>query len=134
MPTRRSSQDTQYLKSREEIDRIMRQGNRNMRRMMGRMGMDMNEITDVQEVTIKTETKEMVITKPSVSEVKSKDNVIFVVTADGYEEREVERPSYSEEDVQILCMRANVDEETAIAALTEADGELATALLTLQTR
>lgn len=104
-----------------------------MRRMMGRMGMDMNEVPGVLEVLIRTESKEIVVSKPKVSELQSKENVTFVVQADGYEERELEAPSYSEDDVEMICIRANVDRETAIAALADADGELATALLRLQT-
>lgn len=110
----------------------MRQGNRNMRRMMDRMGMNMNELPDVREVLIRTTSKDIVMTKPKVSEVKSNDNVVFIVNADGYEEREAETPSYSEEDVELLCLRANVDKETAISALIEANGELGTALLLLE--
>ena len=111
---------------------MMRGGGRNMRRMMGRMGMDMSELPDVREVLVRTESKEIVITNPKVSEVQSKENVTFVVVADGYEEREVEKPSYSEDDIELICLRANVDREAAISALAESDGELATALLRLQ--
>lgn len=111
---------------------MMRQGGRNMRRMMGRMGMDMSEVSDVREVLIRTESKEIVVSRPKVSEVQSKENVTFVVVADGYEERELEAQSYSEDDVEMICLRANVDRDTAIAALAESDGELATALLRLQ--
>ena len=42
---------------------MMRGGNREMRRMMDKMGLDMNEIPNVQEVIIKTDKKEIIIVK-----------------------------------------------------------------------
>ena len=51
---------------------MMRGGNREMRRMMDKMGLDMNELPNVQEVTIKTDKKEIIISKPSVTEMKAK--------------------------------------------------------------
>ena len=112
---------------------MMRGGNREMRRMMDKMGLDMNEIPNVQEVIIKTDKKEMIISKPSVTEMKAKDNSIFTVTADGYEERELEVPIFSEEDIQLVCQQAGVDEEKAKSALEEAKGDLARAILLLTT-
>jgi len=41
---------------------MMRGGNRQMRRMMDKMGLDMEEIPNVQEVIIKTDKKEIIIT------------------------------------------------------------------------
>ena len=37
---------------------MMRGGNREMRRMMDKMGVDMNELQNVQEVIIKTDKKD----------------------------------------------------------------------------
>ena len=37
-----------------------RGGNRQMRRMMDKMGMDMEEVNNVQEVIIKTDKKEII--------------------------------------------------------------------------
>ena len=45
-----------------------RGGNRQMRRMMDKMGMDMEEVNNVQEVIIKTDKKEIIISKPAVTE------------------------------------------------------------------
>ena len=54
-----------------------RGGNRQMRRMMDKMGMDMEEVNNVQEVIIKTDKKEIIISKPAVTEMKTKDSSIF---------------------------------------------------------
>ncbi|MBI1658480.1 MAG: transcription factor [Thaumarchaeota archaeon] len=110
---------------------MMYPGNRNYRRMAGRMGMDMKEIPEVTEVVIRTADRELVITKPVVNEVESKENTTFVVVADGYEEREVEKPQFSEDDVDIVCLKTGVDRDRAVAALTECEGEVATAIVRL---
>ena len=113
---------------------MMRGGNRNMRRMMDKMGLDMSELPNVQEVIIKTDKKEIIIAKPSVTEMKAKDNTIFqVIAEDGYEEKEREVPVFSDEDIELVCQQANVSKEQAIAAWTAAKGDLARAILLLTT-
>jgi nascent polypeptide-associated complex subunit alpha len=106
-------------------------GNHEMRRMMDKMGLDMNELSNVQEVIIKTDKKEIIISKPAVTEMKAKDNSIFTVTADSYEEKELEVPIFSEEDIQLVSLQAGVDDEKARIALEEANGDLAKAILNL---
>jgi len=113
---------------------MMRGGNRNMRRMMDKMGLDMSEIPNVQEVIIKTDKKEIIIAKPSVTEMKAKDNTIFQVIADSYEEKEREVPIFSDEDIELVSQQASVSKEQAIEALTEAKGDLARAILLLTTK
>ncbi len=104
-----------------------------MRRMMDKMGLDMHDLPNVQEVIIKTDKKEIIITKPSVTEMQSKDNTIFTITSDGYEEKELEVPIFSDDDIDLVCLQANVDKERAIEALTEAKGDLAQAIMNLTT-
>ncbi len=113
---------------------MMRGGNRNMRRMMDKMGLDMSEIPNVQEVIIKTYKKEIIIAKPSVTEMKAKDNTIFQVIAESYEEKEREVPVFSDEDIELVCQQASVSKEQAIEALTESKGDLARAILLLTTK
>ena len=111
----------------------MMRGGRGMRRAMDKMGMDMSNIPDVLEVVIRTETKDLIITDAKVDQMETKENVIFMITTNGFEEREPETPTYSEDDIEMICMRTNVSRDEAIAALADANGELATALLRLQT-
>ncbi|MEO9309990.1 MAG: nascent polypeptide-associated complex protein [Nitrososphaera sp.] len=113
---------------------MMRGGNREMRRMLDRMGFDMKEVTNVQEVIIKTDKKEIIITKPAVTEMRSKDNSIFQVIANSYEEKELETPVFSEEDIMLVCQQANVTPEVATNALKETGGDLARAILLLSTK
>lgn len=105
-----------------------------MRRMLDRMGLDMKELPNVQEVIIKTDKKEILISKPAVTEMKSKDNSIFQIIADSYEEKELETPVFSEEDIMLVSQQANVSSEVAANALKETQGDLARAILLLSTK
>ncbi len=105
-----------------------------MRRMLDRMGLEMKEVNNVQEVIIKTDTKEIIIAKPAVTEMKTKDNSIFQVIAESYEERELEVPVFSQDDIMLVAQQANVSPEEATKALTEAKGDLARAILLLTTK
>ena len=111
----------------------MRGGNRQMRRMMDKMGLDMQDIPNVQEVIIKTDKKEIILSKPQVTEMKAKDSSIFTITAESYEEKELDVPIFSDEDIQLVCQQADVNEEKAKNALAEAKGDLARAILLLTT-
>ena len=113
---------------------MMRGGNRQMRRMLDKMGLDMKELPNVQEVIIKTDKKEIIISKPSVTEMKSQENSIFQVIAESYEERELEVPIFSEEDIMLVSQQANVSAEVATNALKETKGDLARAILLLSTK
>ncbi len=108
----------------------MKMDNRQARRAMERMGINMKEVPDVQEVIIRTSDKEMRITNASVSEVNAQGNRVFQVMGE-VEETEVEKKSFNEEDVLLVQQQAGVSRERAVAALEEADGEVARAILKL---
>ena len=113
---------------------MMRGGNRQMRRQMDRMGIQMEEVENVQEVIIRTDVKEIVLPKAKVNEMKTKDGTgLYMVTADDYEERELQVPNFSDEDIEFVCDRTGVDKERAKRALAESDGEPAKAILLLET-
>lgn len=108
-------------------------GNREMRRMLDKMGLDMKEMPNVEEVVIKTDTKEFYVIKPQVIEMKGKDSTIFQVVATDIEEKQREVPVFKEEDIVLVMQQANVSREKAMAALTESKGDMAQAILSLTT-
>jgi nascent polypeptide-associated complex subunit alpha len=112
---------------------MMRGGNREMRRMLGKMGLEMNEMDGIEEVIIKTETKELFLIKPQVIEMKGKDSTIFQIIATDIEEKQRDIPSFKDEDIVLVMQQANVSKEKAIQALTDSKGDLAQAILTLTT-
>ncbi|MFY9565633.1 MAG: nascent polypeptide-associated complex protein [Nitrososphaeraceae archaeon] len=111
----------------------MRGGNREMRRMLDKMGLEMKDLGNIEEVIIKTETKELYLIKPQVVEMKGKDSTIFQVVATDIEEKERETPSLKDEDIILVMQQANVTREKAIQALVDAKGDLAKAILNLTT-
>jgi nascent polypeptide-associated complex subunit alpha len=111
----------------------MRGGNREMRRMLDKMGLEMKDLGNIEEVIIKMETKELYLIKPQVVEMKGKDSTIFQVVATDIEEKERETPSLKDEDIILVMQQANVTREKAIQALVDAKGDLAKAILNLTT-
>ena len=111
----------------------MMRGNREMRRMLDKMGLDMKEMPNVEEIVIKTDTKEFYLIKPQVIEMKGKDSTIFQVIATDIEEKQRDVPSFKEEDIMLVMQQANVSREKAINALTESKGDQAQAILSLTT-
>jgi nascent polypeptide-associated complex subunit alpha len=112
---------------------MMRGGNRDMRRMLDKMGLDMKDLGTIEEVVIRTETKELYITKPQVIEMKGKDSTIFQVVATDIEEKQRDIPMFKEEDIILVMQQANVSKEKAIHALTDTKGDMAQAILSLTT-
>jgi nascent polypeptide-associated complex subunit alpha len=108
----------------------MKMDNRNARRMMDRLGINMKEIPNVQEVVIRTPDKELHITNASVSEVNAQGNRMFQVAGD-VEEVEVEKKAFSEEDILLVQQQTGATKDRAAAALEESDGEVARAILKL---
>jgi len=108
----------------------MKMDNRNARRMMDKLGINMKEITGVEEVIIKTSEKEIHIRNASVSEVNAQGTKVFQVAGD-VEEVEIEKASFSDEDVLLVQQQAGVSRERAVAALEESHGEVARAILKL---
>ncbi len=109
---------------------------RDARRMMQRMGMNMEGVEDVEEVIIRTPTKEIVIEAPEVAIVNMQGQKIFQVAGGKVSERAPERkaaaPTVSEEDVQLVAGQTGKSLEQARNALIESEGDLAKAILLLQ--
>ena len=111
----------------------MRGSNREMRRMLDKMGLEMKDIGSIEEVIIKTETRELYLIKPQVIEMKGKDSTIFQVVATNIEEKQRDTLVFKEEDIILVMQQANVSKERAIQALSESKGDMAQAILNLTT-
>jgi nascent polypeptide-associated complex subunit alpha len=107
--------------------------------MMQRMGMNMNAMPDVEEVIIKTGSKEINIEQPEVTILEMQGQKIFQVMGGKITEKAPERtepsgskPVVSEEDVKLVADQTGKSVEEARKALEECDGDLAKAILLLQ--
>lgn len=104
---------------------------RQTRRLLERMGVDLEGLPGVEEVIIKMGDRDIIIKEPSVSEIKAKGVRIFQVMGGTFEEKMRERPKFTEEDVLLVAQQADVSKEVAVAALVEVNGDLAKAILKL---
>jgi nascent polypeptide-associated complex subunit alpha len=108
---------------------------RNAKRMMQRMGMNMGEMPDVQEVIFRTADKEIVVENAQVAVLEMQGQKIFQVTGE-VNERALEteaKVTIPEEDVQLVADQTGKSLEDAQRALESSDGDLAKAILLLQT-
>jgi nascent polypeptide-associated complex subunit alpha len=110
---------------------------RDTKRMMQRMGMNMEGVEDVQEVIIRTPTKEIVIEAPEVAIVGVQGQKIFQVAGGKVTERAPQpkanaAPVVSEEDVSLVAAQTGKSVADARKALIECQGDLARAILLLQ--
>jgi nascent polypeptide-associated complex subunit alpha len=103
--------------------------------MMQRMGMNMNEVADVERVIIKTSGKEITIEEPGVAILEMQGQKIFQVTGGKITEKTVERKlTVPEEDVRLVADQTGKNPEEARKALEESGGDLAKAILLLQSK
>jgi len=108
---------------------------RETRRMMQRMGMSMDTMSDVQEVIIKTSSKEITIEEPEVAILEMQGQKIFQVAGGKISEKATERkPIVPEEDVKLVADQTGKSLEEARKALEESGGDLAKAILLLQSK
>jgi len=108
-----------------------RTDNRQNRRMLEKMGINLEEVPDVEEVIIKTKEKELILKKVNVSKIKTKDTEMFQVIAEDIEEIIKENKEINEKDIHLVAQQAKVSFETAKIALEESNGDLAQAILKL---
>ena len=107
---------------------------REAKRMMQRMGLNMNAVEDVEEVVIKTGSKEIVIKKPEVSILEVQGQKMFQIAGGQIEEKAASQKAstIAEEDVRLVADQTGRSLEESRKALEESAGDLAKAILLLQ--
>ncbi len=108
---------------------------REAKRMMERMGLNMNVVEDVQEVIIKTGSKQIIIAEPEVSIIEAQGQKMFQIAGGQVTEKAPERKTgitIGEEDIRLVADQTGKSLEEARKALEESEGDLAKAILLLQ--
>jgi nascent polypeptide-associated complex subunit alpha len=107
--------------------------------MMQRLGMNMDAVPDVEQVIIKTSSKEITIEQPEVAILEMQGQKIFQIIGGKVTEKAPERAVasasgfvVSEEDVKLVADQTGKSIEEARKALEECEGDLAKAILLLQ--
>jgi nascent polypeptide-associated complex subunit alpha len=118
---------------------------RQMEQMMRRLGMSTEAIPDVEEVIVRTRSKEHVFQQPEVTVLTVQGVRTYQIVG-----QPVVRPRGAtplsegappaiaagppEEDIRLVMEQANVPHEEALEALVEAKGEPAEAIMRILTR
>ena len=114
---------------------------REQKRMMQRMGMNMDSVGDVKQVIIRTADKDIVIDEPEVAILQVQGQKMYQVIGGQVSEQApsqrgataaAAKPTFSEEDVQLVADQTGRSLEKAKEALQECGGDLAKAILLLQ--
>ncbi len=109
--------------------------------MMQRMGMNMDSVADVQQVIIRTADKDIVIDEPEVAILQVQGQKMYQVIGGQVSEQAPSarvaagtpaKASFSDEDVQLVADQTGKSLEKAKEALEECGGDLAKAIMLLQ--
>lgn len=110
---------------------------REMKRMMAQMGIKSTEMSDVKTVIFKGADKDYMISDAQVTMIEAQGQKTFQVMGSfkevpkGSQDKQAPVSPYNEDDINLVMEQAGVSKEKAIAALKDADGEPAQAILNL---
>lgn len=126
---------------------MTRMDSRRARRMMNQMGMKMDELGDIKRVILQSDKREIVIEGPQVTSINVQGTKMYQVAGGKETER---KPSTGEAaatpepeeaaleipeaDILLVAQQANVSIDVARRALEDSQGDLAQAIIKLQTR
>jgi nascent polypeptide-associated complex subunit alpha len=105
---------------------------RKMNQMMKQLGIDVKEIENVQEVVIRTPTKDYVFDKAEVTIMTAQGQKTYQVVGKPRVQEHDVKLAFSDEDVKMVMEQAGVSEADAKKALTATGGDLAEAIMQLQ--
>ena len=108
-------------------------------RMMQKMGMKVDEVANVSQVIIRTDSKDIVIEAPSVTLVTVQGQAMYQIAGGVVSETTPQAataapraPTIQEEDVQLVAQQTGKPVEEARKALLQAGGDLAKAIIILK--
>lgn len=125
---------------------MTRMDSRRARRMMNQMGMKMNELGDIKRVILQSDKREIIIEGPQVTSINVQGTKMYQIAGGretegkpstatiGTTEPEEAPLEIPEEDILLVAQQANVSIEVAKRALEDNEGDLAQAIIKLQTR
>ena len=106
-----------------------------MQTVLKRMGIRTEEI-EAERVVIHCADRNIVISKPNVILTKMPNQEMFQISGEVSEEEtasdEPVKTEITDDDVEMVMDQANVDKNVAEEALTEADGDIAEAIMKLK--
>jgi nascent polypeptide-associated complex subunit alpha len=104
---------------------------RQMAQMMKKLGINVRDIPDVQEIVIKTPSKDYVFSDASVSVMKAQGVETWQISGTPTVREHEVQLAISADDIAMVMEQAGCDEKTARAALEATGGDLAEAIVRL---
>ncbi len=104
---------------------------RDMAKAMQRFGIQQQEV-EASEVIIRCPDKDILIERPQVAKVNMMGQETWQIIGNAVEKARSSEPEIKEEDIQTVMQQANVSKDKALAAIKSAKGDLAQAILNLQ--
>lgn len=104
---------------------------RKMQQMMKKMGIAQSEI-EATQVIIKTSNSILVFDEPQVSRVNMMGQETYQIVGTPEEHSLDTKPEINEDDIKTVMDQTNTSEEEARAAIEKSEGDLADAILKLQ--
>jgi len=106
-------------------------------RMMQKMGMKVDEVANVSQVIIKTDSKDIMIEGPTVTLVTVQGQAMYQIAGGQISEIQPQQATpapqaVQEGDVQLVAQQTGKSAEEARNALLEAGGDLAKAIILLK--
>jgi nascent polypeptide-associated complex subunit alpha len=98
-----------------------------VQQMMKQMGIDVEQLENVEKVIIELSDKELIFEDVTVTVMTAQGTKNFQISGEP-----IERPRINDEDVQLVVEQAGVNEDEARKALASAGGDLAEAILKLK--
>jgi nascent polypeptide-associated complex subunit alpha len=105
---------------------------RQMKAMMKRMGISQEDITDVEEIVIRTKSQEYIFSEAAVSIMTVQGQKTFQIIGEPEIRERSTAPTVKEapqEDIALVMEQTGASEEEARKALEECDGQPAEAIL-----
>jgi nascent polypeptide-associated complex subunit alpha len=98
-----------------------------LQQMMKQMGIDVEQLENVEKVIIQLSDKELIFEDVTVTVMKAQGTKNYQISGEP-----TERARINEEDVRLVTEQARVSEDDAREALAASDGDLAEAILKLK--
>lgn len=106
-----------------------------MKQMMRQMGISVNELSDVEEVTIKTANANIIFRDAVVTVMEMQGSKMYQIIGTpeehSREQDEAESNYLSKEDIELVMEKAGCTEEEAKSTLKETKGDLVEAITKL---
>ncbi len=103
-----------------------------LEKMMKNMGIEMEELSGVEEVVIKFSDKELVFSNAQVQLTEAQGQKTYQIIGEPDEREKGSEPEISDEDIEMVMDQTNVDKDSAREALEKTDGDIAQAIVDLE--